>query len=346
MGTCFTPEDDEKLARGWPYLIVPVDGRNEDKTSASAIKAWMASDPVFFTEWPRKTLHRFMHASMRSSAGDETGWKAALENDAPPTAAESLDGLRNLFRNGGRTYPFNHRDVVWGVEAIAGTDATLDAIVSEIEAEQRVTDSTDVSVREAVAGTTAFLLLRASPAAAKRARQRLERVFSAPRDATIAGAYDDYFDTIDCALHGAPAVKRFYAKWAGRVRVWLEVPALYCAASLDLAVDDPSYIRETITANPKFISEGMSVRVAALGGPEVLAALPKRKWPARQMLAVVRDLGMIRAPEIVTFMASLVGKSSAKDAPINWLRAHADYARPVLEKAKTDAAKLVLRQLA
>ncbi len=78
---------------------------------------------------------------------------------------------------------------------------------------------------------------------------------------------------------------------------------------------------------------------------EALALLPTRKWPAVQMPAVVRDLGMIRAPEIVTFMASLVGKSSVKDAPITWLCAHADYARPVLDKSKTDAAKLVLRKL-
>jgi hypothetical protein len=44
-------------------------------------------------------------------------------------------------------------------------------------------------------------------------------------------------------------------------------------------------------------------------------------------------------------MASLVGKSSVKDAPATWLKAHADYARPILVKDKSPAAKLALREL-
>ena len=26
MALCFVPEDEEKLARGWPHVIVPIDG--------------------------------------------------------------------------------------------------------------------------------------------------------------------------------------------------------------------------------------------------------------------------------------------------------------------------------
>jgi hypothetical protein len=63
------------------------------------------------------------------------------------------------------------------------------------------------------------------------------------------------------------------------------------------------------------------------------------------MPAVVRDFGMLRAPEVVMFMASLLGKSSVKDASLEWLKSHASYARPILEKAKTDDAKRALREM-
>ncbi len=352
MNVCFTTEDDEKLARGWPYLIVPVDGRKEDKTSKAAEKAWYASDPIFFTEWPRKTLHRFLNVALPMwKAGDDARVASALENDAPPSADECLAGLRSRFRKGtSKKGVFQTRDFVWGVEAIAGTDATIDAIVSEMEtADLKGFERHPVGHRAAMVEAAAFALLRASRATAKSARARMERVFAAPRDVKTAKLLEPYLATLDGVLHGAEAVKRFSAKfptWSdARALVWLEVPSGYCAASLDFVENDAAFIREMVATNAKLLSSGMSVRVVALGGPEVLAALSSRKWPAVQMPAVLRDFGMVRAPEVVMFMASLVGKSALKDAPLQWLEAHADYARPVLEKAKSDVAKLALRQL-
>jgi hypothetical protein len=349
MGLCFTADDDEKLARGWPYLIVPVDGRKEDKTAKAAEKAWYASDPIFFTEWPRKTLHRFLHAALPMWKGGDARATAALENDAAPSADECLSGLRDRFRKGKYKGVFQYRDFVWGVEVIAGTDATLDAIVSEMEKVDQPGDSSltrsPTNTRAAMVEAAAFLLLRASRATAKKARERMERVFAAPRDRTV----EPYFATLDCVLHGREAVKRFSASfpsWSdAQSLVWLEVPTGYCAASLDFVADDPSFVREMVVTNPKLHSDGMSVRVAALGGPEVLATLRARKWPAVQMPAVLRDFGMLRSPEVVTVMASLVGKSAMKAAAINWLKGHADYTRPILEKTKSAAAKFALQQL-
>lgn len=344
MGICFTPEDDEKLARGWPYLIVPVDGRKEDKTTAAAENAWMR-DPFFFTEWPRLTLHRFLRIFF--ALPEWKNGKVAqdvFKHDAPLEAAECLEGLRNRVREPPPKQPFEYRNLVWGVEAIAGTDATLEEIVSEMETTYPTLPE-HASVFEAVVTAAAFLLLRATPRVANKARERMERLYAAPRDPQTLADFEGYFGAIDYALHGAAGTKRFLANWP-KWTVWLEVPALYCAGSLDYAVDDPAFVRQVLkTTSPKTLSNGMSVRVAAFGGPEALALLPTRKWPAVQMPSVARDLGMIRAPEIVTFMASLVGKSSVKDVPITWLQAHADYARPILAKTKTDAAKRVLRQL-
>lgn len=345
MGVCFTAEDDEKLARGWPHLIVPVDGRKEDKSAAAAEKAWYASDPLFFTEWPRKTLHRFLRFSLTPwKAVDDAAAKAALANDTLLSADECLEGLRRRVHSSRKPHPFTYRDLVWGVEAIAGTDATLEMIVSEMETTYPTLPE-HMGVFEAVVSAAAFMLLRASPAVAKSARERMERLFAAFDPATADEEVVSYFGAVDCALHGAPAVKRFCAKYPTWT-VWLEVPALYCVGSLDYATGDSAFIRDMITTtDPKRLSNGMSVRVAAFGRAQALALLPKRKWPAVQMPAIVRDFGMLRAPEIVVFIASLLGKSSVKDAPIKWLQAHAEYARPILVKTKTDAAKLALRSI-
>jgi hypothetical protein len=295
MSLCFTEEDTEKLARGWPYLIVPIDGQKADKTSAAASKAFYASDPIFFTEWPRKTLHRYLRFGLPMwNVGDDDAAKAALEDDTVPAADDLLALLRKRFRRGTYKGPFHYRNLVWGVEAIAGTDATLDAITEEMEVpDESVPSSTIVDVREAIVTATSFMLLRASLSVATSARERMDRVLRSTQDA--GELFEAYRGAIDFVLHGAAGTKRFLEKWPNPV--WLEVPTMYCSASLDYAIDDGPFVRELLTKS-RPLSNGMSVRVAALGGPEALALLPKRKWPAVQMPAVVRDFGMIRAPEM------------------------------------------------
>jgi hypothetical protein len=157
-------------------------------------------------------------------------------------------------------------------------------------------------------------------------------------DDAVKRAYTEVFETIDYVTTGSAGVKRTMGKW-----VPLQVQPLYTCASLDFAADDPEYVREMVAKAEK--KEPMSVRVAWIGGPSVLEGLSLRKWPAAQLPSIVRDFGMLRDPEIVTLMLSLVGKSSVKDAPLTWFREHADYARPILENRKDATAKMVLRQL-
>ena len=351
MGLCFTKEDDERLARGWPYLVVPVDGEKADKVAA-AQKAWRVSDPIYFTEWPRGTLYRFMNAGIENvfrSYPPERGGAAykKLEDPTPPSAKTCLDALGRLFREGYATYSFEERDFVYGVETVAGTDATLGVLAAEIEAFEVPRENPGLNhlTRAHLAEMVAFLLLRATPAAAKDARERIERALSPPVKDKITPkpgydleALNYYFDALDYALHGAAGVRRHTGKW-----VYLEVPALSFGATLDYAGDDPDYVRDMVPKADK--KAGMSVRIPAIAGASVLAGLEARKWPAAQLPSIVRDFGMIRDPAIVTLMLSLIGKSSVKDGPMKWFQAHADYARPILQKTKSDVAKSVLRQL-
>jgi len=344
---CFRPEDEDKLAKGWPNLVVPVDGRKEDKAPAkAALKAWSVSDPIHFTEWPRKTLHRYVRAAdpkcLVHTADEDAGrTMKAFETDGEPSPNEVLGGLRGVFERGWTTYPFRLRDFVYGAETIAGTDAVIGAISGAVQSAKWPTPPLGLNhlCRATIVECCAFLTLRASPAAAKDARAKLEGVLSSGGD-DVKRAYSECFETLDYVTNGAAGVKRILAAsaWVG-----LEVPALATCATLDFAADDPDYVREMVLKAEK--KEPMSVRVAWIGGPPVLEGLALRKWPAAQLPSIVRDFGMLRDPAIVTLMLSLVGKSSVKDAPLVWFREHAEYARPILAKHKDAAAKMVLRQL-
>jgi hypothetical protein len=346
MGICFDPKDDEKLARGWPNLASPIDDDKADKAAAkAAMKAHNACDPVHFTAWPRNVLMRFLRAKRASldADGDYDARRAqaaelaekAVREDAPLSGDEAIEALHRMFAKSDEIYPFQTDAFVYGVESIAGTDAVLGAITEEIDGTKKEPSSAMIHMVAA----TAFLLLRASPAAAKRARATLEKVHArAPK--SPRGEWGEYYQSLDLSLQGAAAVRRTTAG-----ADWSALDGgmgLIGRPDIEYA-DDAALVREMVAKADD--DAPMSVRVAHLGGVATLAGLADRKWPARQMPAVVRDFGMIRAPEIVELMLSLLGKTSVKDAPMKWFETHASYAKPLLAKSKASMAKSVLRQL-
>lgn len=327
----FTPEEADKLARGWPNLIVPVDGDNRDKSPAkSAFKAYHAIDPIFFTEWPRLVLHRFVRAGaddLFGRHGTMEKQNAAMSNEKLLTPSEALDGLARVFREGEEHYEYKVHAYVYGVEAIAGTDATLARLVSEIEAftpSKKDGDGNGLFTKGGIADTLAFLLLRASPAAAKSARKRiadaLPRTEDIVRTKKLSEDFDGYIIGLDLALDGSAAVKRANTKYRAYASgeharfEWLEY-----------AADDPAWVLECWAIEPKL---PMSVRIVHIAGTAALVGLEKRKWRAIELPSLVRDFGMIRSPLVVDFILSLVGKSSAKDAPLAWFRATPNTPRP------------------
>jgi hypothetical protein len=333
VGICFTKEDDAKLARGWPYLIVPIDdGMKEKRAAAAAKKAWQVCDPIHFTVWSRPVLERYLRAAIDTLFVDQP-----KNFDGPaPTAEEALDGLRRMFREGYDTYRFKEAELAYGVEAIAGTDATLSVIADEIEHFKRgSTAGFNHDCRGTIAQTTAFMMLRASPKVVKDTRAKMEAALA---KGSSNKTYEDYYDALDYVLHGAKVLSSRPRKWWA-MDLW---QILGLGPTLDFAADDPKWVREQVARDPKGL---ISVRVAAIAGPSALEGLADRKWPARMLPSVLRDFGMLQDPQIVPFMLAYVGKSSVKDAPIQWFRAHADFAKPILAKMKTDSAKAVLRQL-
>jgi hypothetical protein len=60
----------------------------------------------------------------------------------------------------------------------------------------------------------------------------------------------------------------------------------------------------------------------------------------------LEDIGKVESPIVASLMLDYVGKKSAKDAPMKWFRAHEAFARPILEAARGETAKMVLASLA
>ena len=252
-------------------LIVPVDGLGPDKRPAvGAEKAWRVSDPIYFTEWPRQTLHRFMHGAIATAfvQHTEAHWKAIQEGfkqAEPPTAKACLDALRRLFREGYDTYAFKERAFVYGTETVAGTDDTLAALVDEMVHFEVPKKDAGLNhyTRAHLAETTYFLMLRASKAAVKEARAGIAKAaaFSGPKK-----NYEEYFEALDFVANGSAGVKRHMGKW-----ISMEVPALSMGAGLEYAADDPDYVRDNAQRRPE---KKVAQRACASGGS---AAPPRSK---------------------------------------------------------------------
>ena len=122
---------------------------------------------------------------------------------------------------------------------------------------------------------------------------------------------------LDASLHGRAGIDR----WLG--------PTRRSSIAAEYAHDDPDYVRACVTEGED--SAPISVRLVAIAGPSVMKNITRRKFYAADLQAVMRDFGMIRTPETVELALSLVGRTTAKDAPVKWIAAHADYAMPIVE---------------
>jgi hypothetical protein len=342
---CFTETEDELLAKGWPRMARLVDGHPHDKNATKSALAWLAAiDPKYRSDWPREVAHRAMRAgpivqfvkTQYSQQAITAKSKAAIETAGPLSKDEARSKLVEVVRSlDQHTYAFKVQDFVYLIETVLGAEGTLDAIAEGFETSDPATKRghgtpMESYVKTYAAGTIGFLLLRAKPSAALRKRleaqhQRFDDIAKKSNDWSWCAQH------FDLSLHGAAAFKRMLASgW----RISL--------STLEYAHDDPDLVRECVAEEPK---QAMTVRLAKIGGVSVLEGLAKRKFSSPELLSAVRDFGMVRSPDVVELVLSLVGKSAVKDAPIQWLAAHADYAKPLVARSKSTTAKAALARM-
>jgi hypothetical protein len=346
---CFTKEEDARLARGWPHCVVFVDGHPHDARPLPSATAVVGNiDAKYRTEWPREVAYRFLRAGCitqfrKSNFADSKLTKATreiLETPGPMSKDEAKRALADAVVSCEQHYAFKVQDFVYGIEALIGSDDALDALVTGFEASSTSLPASGGTplhtyFKTYAAGALGMMLLRASPSAKKKLLPRLEA--QAERFGAAGKKHRDWGwcgEHFDMSLHGAAGVKRVMT---GSVQM----------DYLVYAHDDPDFVRDSAAALPK---SAMSVRLVSIGGLALMKGLLARKFPAPALPSVLRDFGMIRAPEAAELALSLVGKASVKDAPLRWLVTHAELARPVVEEAakrgaKSAVAKSVLKQL-
>jgi hypothetical protein len=330
MRLCFTEDEDALLAKGWPHLVRFVDGHPHDRSPARSALAWLATsrDDKYHSEWPREVGYRVLRFGPRIKMATGTVASTKLnkldlahaETSGPPDLAELKKALiQTVASFSTPTTPVKGRDWVLLAEAALGTDQTLDAIAAGFE-QTRANPRLDVfklRFKQSVASVIAFMLLRTA-----RREEHVERLsVQLARFSAIAAKHAGWSQVtrdLDASLNGSVAVKR----WLGTTRMSVHF-AQYAA-------DDPDYVRACVATDK---TAPMAVRIVAIAGATVMKDITKRRWPAADLPSVVRDFGMIRAPETVELVLSLVGKSSVKDMPLRWLQSRVDYARPLVERA-------------
>ena len=304
----FTDEEQSMLDRGWPRMVRLIDGHAHDKDPEKAALAWGASwrGDTYHSEWPRAA------ASLAVRLGPRIAPKGKRRKPHAGAPEEILRKQLGVFS--GDTTSDHAREWVFLVESLAGTEATLDAIADGFESMRgEPRDVFALHFQTGVASAVGFVLLRAKNR--KKHTRRLEAF-----RATIATKKPHWRMAeghLDASLNGRAGIDR----WLG--------PARRSVIAAEYAFDDPAYVQACVDEGEPSVP--FSVRLAAIAGPDVMKNITRRKFYADDLQAVIRDFGMIRAPETVDLVLSLVGRTTAKDAPVKWIAAHAEYAMPILE---------------
>ncbi len=340
---CFTRADDELLALGYPHLRQLVDRHPDDGKKADAKARLVATNPKqllkYRVQWPRGVAERFVRLAPNRWFQD---WQARTPTPgelaaSAPGGAVSEDEARAILAHAVPFHGCSHTGRVAAVdfllEQMVGAEAVVDAIVGALErlptARFRAENTPDRQLGGHVLNV-GHMLSRLTPDRRAHHRARLEALWDAHHARSKAF---EVMMALDRVLHGAKA----FAGWTGYDYLEWHVHVL----------DDVQHLREVI-ADKATIYGALDVRFVYLAGPEVLALTKKHRPAAWEVPFSLHDLGMIRHPDVVTFFLEHVGKASAKDAPIQWLRAHRELARPIVERAARGAgaagekAKMVL----
>jgi hypothetical protein len=321
MMACHTAAQTALYQRGYPYLVELTDGHKDDKKPSSIVtRAYKSYWGPYHVAWPRLTAAAFVRASAVCVDGD---WSAPeVAKAASATGAISTDEARAIvagwFENADRPSWYQVHHPVLVLEALAGTDAVLDAISERLE---RRIDAPEDGEKEhgLFAFVTGFLLLRCTKANERRAR--LEAVYQAGVKKGLAVGEHSLRGALDLALHGNEGAARALAN--SHWQYWYYY----------LMVDDPAEHLARL-ARPYKSDWVPEPRILFLAGPELLPVYTSKKAlrQGKRLPDILHDFGMFADERILELMIEMVGVKGAADAPARYFRDHADYARPRLER--------------
>ena len=342
-GFSFSPEQDRLYALGWPHLRVLVDkhklDKKPDETARSVLEVEPEPSSLFGVEWPREAATRFVRAVPESPKSAE--WDAALAKPGPITPEEARKLVDRALSPTLSRPQLQVADFILLLEALTSTEVVADAILGRFERYQPkdwLSDNLRNAFFTAMTAPVAlpaayhlgFLFLRLPEAQRKKCRARVDALL---KKAQLGRPLHVAFDLV---LHGGEAVRRHRVK-------------ALCACHH--VTDDPNLVRMLSVSDEHVLS--LSPRFVYLGGFDCLDHYGERAkaLPRWMVLRFTEEFGTIKHPKLVPIMLTLSGKKTAKDAPLRWFEAHAEFARPLLEEAAVrkspqgEAARLLIEQL-
>ncbi len=323
MIACHTPEQTELYERGYPYMTILVDGHKDDKKPAlAATKVFSEYYGRYHAYWPKLVAHAFARAS---GVGGDGEWDTdEVKKAASSTALVSADEARALARSqltrvsSASLYEVFH--ALFTLEAIAGTDVILEALVDGLEAlpKKRWKASDDDETPALVAYATGFMLLRSMKAQAF--KKRLEALYEETVKATSAVGEETIRGGLDLALHGTDGAKRTLG--SSHWQYWYYY----------LMVDDAAVHLTRLANNAKsdWVPEA---RIVYLAGPEMFPVYTTQKAlrQGKRLPHILGDFGMFADDHVLSLMVDMIGVKGAGDAPAEYFKTNGKYVRKKLE---------------
>ena len=340
---CFTRADDERLALGYPHMIELTD-EPLDVKKAQKIAAKTAHDAtVNIRRFPRAAAPHFVRGARAKEFQD---WMqkakppdSAFADGSPVSKDEARELVGRALAVTGCVFLANQRTFFYVLEQLAGTETVADAILDGLEAlpEKRITHEIGGPDRKTggAAFLLGFLLLRVPPKSRATRTKRL-RAFLDRAHVLCKKAKKTNWELVS-------ELERVLDGWSAPS---LTSGGYVYSSRYAFATDDLDRLRALLADKETIYDYGaLDVRYVYLLGPEIIGAIGKRRPAKAGVPAMFEDLGMIKHPSIATLFLEYVGKPMAKDLPLKWFRAHAEWARPVLASMKNEKAKAILGQL-
>jgi hypothetical protein len=343
---CFTREDDERLALGYPHLALLTE-EPLDAKKAQAFAAKIAHDPTMHrVRFPRAAAPNYVRGARTKELQNE--WSrdkpppaAAFADASPVSKDEARDLVKATIAVDAIGFTSYHQTFYYVLEGLVGTEVVVDAIIDALEAlpAKRFTHELFNGRDRKTAGAAfllGFMFLRLAPASRAAREKRLRKLLDRTHEQCAKSkskSHGEIVAALECVLDGWSAACFSLGEYA-------------YASRYVFATDDLDRLRAFLADRETIFDYGtLDVRFVYLLGPEIFAAIGKRR-PKKDVLGwMFEDLGMIKHTSVAELFLEYVGKPMAKDLPLKWFRAHADWARPVLKAIKNDRAKAVLGQL-
>ncbi|MDI1443550.1 hypothetical protein [Polyangium sp. 6x1] len=333
-GLGFTAEDDERLARGWPEMRVitdePVKGKAAVRLASKALDAIEHMLPLVM---PRAVAARylvgyshgpnlFVHPDYPAENAQRREARDAAVA-APPVV--DLELLRTTLRapharGMGDTYrAWRFREVLFLYEAFLGTEPVARTLTEHLVGEAKraspwpdllkIPNRTNAAMHH-LALVLPWLLLRLPAAVAAALRAELATVRK-PED--VSDEEPRAFFALLHALANPSAPLHDSAKA-------LRYELALCAGDADEVARGAS-LGYTLLWYP--------ARIAWLVGTDIFAG--KLTIAVPWLHRIAQELLLVRDPGVVRLIAHVATVRTGKTAAATWLRAHGDYARPILD---------------